>query len=220
VYAGHVAVALALKAREPRLPIAPLALACFGPDWVELLLLIGGKKAGMAVYTHSIPAVLIGAALAAAAYAAFRRPGAGLIFVGWLLHWPADLFTGRKPIFGATPLAGMDLYKVPLADFALETIVIVIGCAIYARRYAARAELRRTIVILATALILLQGAVDVALSVIRNSEWTPSLAQDGWQTQLRCRQLTPAVQDSACLLHFSARTYTVSEPWRRMAPGA
>ena len=32
------------------------------------------------------------------------------------------------------------------------------------------------IVILGAALIALQGAVDVALSVMRNTEWTPSLA--------------------------------------------
>jgi hypothetical protein len=220
VYAGHVAVALALKAREPRLPIIPLALACYGPDWVELLLMIGGRKAGMAIYTHSIPAVIVGASLAAAVYAAFRRPGAWLIMLGWLLHWPADLFTGRKPLFTAEPLVGLDLYKLPALDFLLESVVVVIGCAIYARRYAGRAELRRMVVILAAALILLQGAVDVALSVMRNSEWTPSLALGAWQPQLPCNPATSFARGSACLLHFSPRTPTASERWRRRDPGA
>jgi hypothetical protein len=184
MYAGHAAVALALKAREPRLPIVPLALACFGPDWVEVGLLLVHRAGGMAVYTHSVPAVIVGALIAAGLHAAFRRPGAGLILAGWLLHWPADLLTGRKPFLSSVPLIGLDLYKLPTVDFVLEGIVIVIGCSIYARRYARSAELRRTIVMLAAALILIQGAVDVALSVMRNSPWTPSLARAGRQTQL------------------------------------
>jgi hypothetical protein len=176
VYAGHAAVAIALKRREPRLPVVPLVLAAFGPDWLELLLAIPVKRPGMAIFTHSIPAVLIGGGLAAALWAATRRPGASTIFLAWLLHWPADLFTGRKPVLFPLPLIGLDLYKIPAADFALESVVIVIGCALYARAYPPRGELRRVIVMLGAALIAIQGAVDVALSVMRNSEWTPSFA--------------------------------------------
>src|SRR4051794_10619837 len=209
MYAGHLAIGLALKAREPRLPILPLALACFGPDWVETLLMLGGLRSGVAGYTHSIPAAVAGATIAAAVYAAFRRPGAVLILTGWLLHWPADLLTGRKPLFASTPLIGLDLYDLPVVDFALETVVIAIGCAIYARRYAVRAESRRTIVMLGAALIVLQGAVDVALSVMRNnSEWTPSLAVSAWQAQLSCRATTPLCRDSAYILHRSAGSST------------
>jgi hypothetical protein len=220
VYAGHAALALALKAREPRLPIAPLALAAFGPDWVELALMLPRKHEGMAIYTHSIPAVVIGAALAAGLYAAFRRPGVRLIFLAWLLHWPADLITGRKPLFDATPLVGLDLYKLPIVDFALESLAVVIGCSIYARRFTARAELRRTIVLLGAALILLQGAVDVALAVMRNSEWTPTLVLGRRQTQLECARAVVADQGSACLLQLSSRTSIARERWRRTDPEA
>ena len=163
------------------MPIVPLVLAAFGPDWLELLFMLPVKRAGMAVYTHSLPAVLVGAALAAALYAASRRPGARVLFLAWLLHWPADLFTGLKPVLFSTPLIGLDLYKLPAVDFALESSVVVVGCAIYARRFAARAEMRRVVVILGAALIALQAAVDVALSVVRNSAWTPALAISLWQ---------------------------------------
>ena len=176
MYVGHAAVALALRGREPRLPIVPLVLACYGPDWVEVALMVPHARAGMAQYTHTIPAVVIGAALATALWSLTRRPGAWLLGLGWLLHWPADLFTGRKPLFFPTPLIGLDLYKLPWADFLFESTVVAIGCAIYARGFPARAELRRVIVILGVALIALQAAVDVALSVMRNTEWEPSLA--------------------------------------------
>jgi len=179
VYAGHAAVALVLKSREPRLPLIPLTVACFGPDWVEVLLMFPKPREGMAVYTHSIPAVLGGAAIAGLLFAAFRLPGARYAALAWLLHWPADLLTGKKPLFSGLHLVGLDLYSLPAIDFLLEMVVIVIGCDIYARRFAARGELRRVVVILGTTLVLLQGAVDVTLGVIRKSDWTPSLAWSG-----------------------------------------
>jgi hypothetical protein len=184
VYVGHAAIALALKAREPRLALVPLTMACFGPDWLEVALMIPKARAGMAVYTHSLVAVLLGAAVAGAAYAAFRRPGARLIALAWLLHWPADLLTGRKPMFLGEPLVGLDLYGLPLADFLLESTLVAIGCALYARRLAPRGVQRRVVVMLGTALILLQGAADVALAVMRKAEWTPSLARSARQTQV------------------------------------
>jgi hypothetical protein len=185
VYAGHAAIALALTRREPRLPIVPLVLAAFGPDWLEVLLLIPGPREGTAVLTHSIPAVLIGGGLAAAAYAATRRPGAGTILLAWLLHWPADLFTGRKPLLLAEPLIGLGLYGSPAADFALEAAVVVIGCALYAWTFPPRGDLRRVVVILSAALIALQAAVDVALSVMRDTDWAPSFAEERGRSQPR-----------------------------------
>jgi hypothetical protein len=181
VYAGHAAIALVLSRREPRVPIVPLVLAAFGPDWLDLLLTVPVERHDLAVYTHSLPAVLIGAALAATLYAATRRGGARILLLAWLLHWPADLFTGRKPVLFSQPLIGLDLYKLPAVDFALESLLVALGCVMYARRFPARAELRRVIVILGAALVALQAAVDVALSVMRDSDWTPSLATIRWQ---------------------------------------
>ena len=202
MYSGHAAIALALKPREPKVPIVLLTLAAFGPDWVELALMLPVKREGMAIYTHSLPAVITGAAVAAGMYAATRRPGARSILLAWLLHWPADLLTGRKPILFSQPLIGLDLYKLPAVDFALEALVVVAGCVIYARRFAARAEWRRVVVIMGAALIALQAAVDVALSLMRNSEWSPSLASGRWQPQLRGPQRDggPAIR-----MHFALR---------------
>ena len=176
MYAGHAAIALALRQREPRTAIVPLVLAAFGPDWLEVVLMLATGSSSAAVLTHSIPAVLLGGALAAGLYAASRRPGALSVLLAWLLHWPADLFTGRKPLLHASPLVGLDLYKIPAADFALESVVVIVGCVIYARTFPGRGELRRVVVILGAALIAIQAAVDVALGMMRNSPWAPSLS--------------------------------------------
>ena len=175
MYTGHAAIALALSRREKRLPIALLVLAAFGPDWLEVVLLLPVKESNSAIYTHSIPAVLLGGAVAAGLHAATRRPGARIILLAWLLHWPADLLTGRKPLLFREPLIGLDLYMLPAVDFALESLLVIFGCAMYARGFPPRAELRRVVVILGAALIALQAVVDVALSVMRDSDWTPSL---------------------------------------------
>lgn len=184
MYAGHAAVALALKAREPRLPLLPLVLACYGPDWMEVALMFPSKRVGMAIFTHSIPAVVIGALLSSLLYAAFRKPGARWIALGWSSHWLADLITGQKPMLSSVPLIGLDMYRFPAVDFALESVLVAIACVYFARTYAVRAEQRRVVVMMGIMLVLLQGAVDVTLSVIRKPNTPPSVAEFGGRTQL------------------------------------
>ena len=167
MYLGHSAVALAIKAREPRIPIVPLTVACYGPDWMQWLLGITLRREGMSPYTHSIPAVLIGAGVAAAAYALIaRRPGARWIALAWLLHWPADFFTGSKPVAGVNELVGLQLYARPGIDFALEATVLAIGCALYARAFARSPRQLWLVVALGVALVGIQGALDVALGML------------------------------------------------------
>ena len=145
----------------------------------------------MAIFTHSIPAVVGCAALAGLLHAALRQPGARYVALAWLLHWPADLLTGRKPVFSGSVLVGLDLYGLPAVDFVLESALVVTACVIYARRFALRAELRRVVVILCTTLVLLQGFVDVTLAVIRKSEWAPSLAWSDQPAQLSVSSTAP-----------------------------
>ncbi|HET7188633.1 MAG TPA: hypothetical protein VFI52_10775, partial [Gemmatimonadaceae bacterium] len=124
MYAGHAAVALALKTRDPRVPMVPLVLACYGPDWLETVLGLWHGRNEMSLYTHYLPGLLAGALGAAALYAiVFRRPGGWTILAGWLLHWPADFFTAHKGLLSPTDRIGLDLYNLPLADCLLESLV-------------------------------------------------------------------------------------------------
>jgi hypothetical protein len=172
VYAGHAAIALALETQEPRMAIVPLTVACYGPDWLQWLLALLFERSGMplvsdmSLHTHSVSAIIVCACAAAGGYAlVVRRPGVRWIFVGWLSHWPADFLTGRKPLTGVNDLVGLHLYARPWADFALESVVIVVGCVLYARAFTrAEGQPKRWIVVaLAVALIALQAAMDLTI---------------------------------------------------------
>jgi hypothetical protein len=177
VYAGHAAIALALKARDPRVPIIPLTLACYGPDWIDMALMFPKPREGMAIYSHSLPAVAIGALAASALFALVaRRPGAMSLLIGWLLHWPVDFLTGVKPLIGLDTMVGLDLYHLPAADFAVETVVIVAACLYYLHRRAAEPRQRRTVVALGGALILLQMAFLSHIVRADHVSWHPLLA--------------------------------------------
>ena len=176
MYAGHSAVALALKGRNPEVALLPLVFACFGPDWVDLVLMVLAPFDSTELYSHSIPAVVVGAAMAAGLMTLFGMPGARTVFVGWLLHWPADLFTGLKPLFAAAPLVGLDLYHRPRADFLLESAIVFVGTAIYLRAFPRTRT--RSAIVMATAAMLVatQAAVDYTIVRTDRSRWQPSLA--------------------------------------------
>jgi hypothetical protein len=193
VYAGHAAVALVLKTREPRVPIAVLVAACFGPDWVELFLGLSiGRSAGEA-YSHFIPGVLVGALLAATLYKiVLQLPGARYVALAWLLHWPADFLTAHKPLLDPTHIVGLDLYDLPAIDFTIEGL-LVIGCAfLYARSFATGRAQRRWVAAMALTLLVIQGVLDYGLSNQPWRSWNPSLAQGRRQPHLTVAAAFPA----------------------------
>jgi len=217
VYAGHAAVALALKTRDPRVPIAPLVLACYGPDWLETFLGFFRGRSEMALYTHYLPGLLTGALAAAALYTILlRRPGGWVILAGWLLHWPADFFTAHKGLLSPTDRVGLDLYNLPAADFAVEALLILACCALYGRTFAHSRGQRRWVLAMAALLVGLQAMLDSGLAQAR-PEWNPSLSENQWRTQ-RIFVLSVWVGQSLCMpLALSPATPSASEQWRSMA---
>ena len=220
MYAGHAAVALLLKTREPRLPMVPLTLACYGPDWLECVLGIWRGRNAMALYTHYLPGLLAGALGAAALYVIiYRRPGGWMILSAWLLHWPADFFTAHKGLLSPSDRVGLDLYNLPLVDFALEALLVAGCCALYARTFAHSPAQRRWVAAMAAGLLLLQGMLDYGLS-LSGIPWRPSLTQRDWRPQ---RQFVPSDGRESSLrmpLALSPPTLTVSARWRSMESGA
>ena len=222
MYVGHAAIALALKSREPRVPIVPLVLASYGPDWLETALGLFRGRSEMGLYTHYIPGVIAGAVLAAGLYAlVLRRPGALMILAAWLLHWPADFFTAHKGLLAPHDRIGLDLYNLPAADFVLESVVVVACCALYARAFVSTPQGRRWVVGMATTLVALQGLLDYGFGS-QSPVWSPSLARGRRRPHLV--GVTATVQGrpwSRMALALSRPTNTpASEQWRRTAPVA
>ncbi|MDB4900072.1 MAG: hypothetical protein JWN53_1880 [Gemmatimonadetes bacterium] len=215
MYAGHAAIALAIRSRAPSVPAPLLVAACFGPDWLELLIGIARGRSAGEVYSHFIPAVVGGALVAAGLYALHDRRGAGWILLGWLSHWPADFLTAHKPLFAAQPLVGLDLYDLPAADFALEGTMVVLACLLYARAYAPDPPRRRWVRGLAAVLLFMQGMLDFGISHTPNHQWHPSLGHWTWRPR---PTVVLSVQGPTALrmpLASSPYTFTVSEQWRR-----
>jgi hypothetical protein len=222
VYAGHAAIALALKTREPRIPVGVLVLAAFGPDWAEIALgfAFGGGHAAMWAYAHFIPGVLLGAAIAAGAYAlVFRRPGARYVALAWLLHWPADFLTGRKPLFDLQHRIGLDLYRRPAVDFVLEGGLVLLCCLLYARAFAPDRRQRRWVAVMAASLLALQGVMDYGLRNA-NLPWNPSLALRRWQTRPSFVLRAGHPARVRMPLALSPKTITASVQWRQDKPEA
>ena len=213
MYVGHVAVALALKTREPRVPMVPLILACYGPDWLETFLGFWHGRAQMGPYTHYLPGLFAGALAAAAIYViVFRRPGGWIILSAWLLHWPADFFTAYKGLLSPTDRVGLDLYDLPLADFVLESVIVLICCAWYARTFAHSPLQRRWVIAMAAALVGLQALLDYGLSQ-DDAPWNPSLASHEWRPHLT--SLAPDAVGTAARMPLALvpGTSTTSARW-------
>lgn len=199
-----------------------LVAAAFGPDWVELFLgLLKGRSTGE-VYSHFIPGVLLGACVAALCYEiAFRRRGGRWVAIAWLLHWPADFLTAHKPLIDPGGLLiGLDLYNVPIADFVIES-ALVVGCAwLYRRRYASEHWQRRWIAAAAVALVLIQSVLDYGLWHRRGREWNPSLAQARWQPHLTVAASVDVASPLRMALALTPSTHFVRARWRRTVPEA
>ena len=221
MYAGHAAVALALKARAPRVPVVVLVAACYGPDWVELVLgLWFGRSVGE-VYSHFIPGVVAGALLAAALYKVVTRlPGARYVAIGWLLHWPADFLTAHKPLIDPGHVVGLDFYDLPLVDFSIEALLVIGLSIIYARTFAKDRGQRRVVLALALALLAIQGVLDYGLANQPWRQWNPSLARTRWQPHLTVGFSAGPTPPFCMALALSGGTLTASERWRRTVPVA
>lgn len=145
MYAGHAALATLAKGRRPRIPIALLVPVAFAPDWIEWI----GDALGHydKALSHSLVSVGIGASLVAILYwIVTREPGdASVVWLTYVSHWAVDFITGLKPTWPGGPTVGLMLYDHPLADFPLETVLIVLCWIVYRRSLPAESR-RRAIV--------------------------------------------------------------------------
>jgi hypothetical protein len=130
---GHAGIALLVKRARPRISLPLLIVAAYGCDIVEILFrLLGHDNREL---SHSLISVGVLATVMAGAYFfATRRPAdAAAVWVTYVLHWPADFITGKKPTWPGGPSVGLMFYSYPLQEALFEILVLAICLAIYLR---------------------------------------------------------------------------------------
>jgi hypothetical protein len=141
VYAGHAGIALYVNSRRPRVALALLVPVAFGPDWVQWLIAVfaGNRNASL---SHSLASVVVGATLAGGGYwlATRSRPGALIVWLTYLSHWPADFITAKKALWPNSRDFGLSLYQHPALDIVVESLFVLLCWAAYRRSLSAEAR--------------------------------------------------------------------------------
>lgn len=157
MFAGHAAIAAFAGATRPRIPFLPLVLAAYAADALEIAFHAFGADHAFAMqWSHSITAMVIGGlAFGALTFLGYRRGDVALLAgIVYASHWLCDLLTGEgKPTWVGGPSFGFGLYQDPVADFALETALVIAAGLIYQWRRPTRT---RRIVAAAVVLVALQ----------------------------------------------------------------
>lgn len=130
---GHLGIAgivrsLARERMGNGLVIA-FALASLAPDITDALYFSLGICSPHGLYSHTVYAVVLQAAvIAGASYLLTGSRAVAVTFAAIvLLHIPADALTGRKLLLPGGEMTGLLLYERPLHDFLLEVPIVAVG---------------------------------------------------------------------------------------------
>jgi membrane-bound metal-dependent hydrolase YbcI (DUF457 family) len=169
MYIGHVGAALAAKRVRASIGLLPLLVATYAPDLVDTGMCLAGTYDPRSMLSHSIPAVLFLALAGLTWYALITRDWTGGVIIAAVIvsHMVLDWITGYKPTWPGGPMISLHLYDKPIADFAAEGAVILIGTLLYARNLAAPRRPWLDVSIMLGALLVLQLTIDVAHLLIK-----------------------------------------------------
>jgi hypothetical protein len=178
VIAGHFGIAGAAHASRRDSSLPWLLGAAMAPDVVDALFVVVGSCNPYGLYSHTVPA----AALLAAVVGAVSYFATGQRTTGWLAamlvlaHLPADFVTGRKLFWPGGEMMGLRLYDHPIADFVLESCLVLLGWWLVRKRpWAPRwATGRATLAVL----LAVQLSTDIA-GALRNGVKPSACAKAG-----------------------------------------
>jgi hypothetical protein len=167
MYAGHVGVALGAHGIRKAVPLWLLIIASQLPDWADAGLCLANVRTTVpGLYSHSLPAVGVLAVIGAIAYCFVVRDVAGMLLVAAVVasHAVGDFFTGIKPTWAGGPLIGLQLYHHPVADFAIEALVLVAGWLLYRKSLPEDRRSSLPAFTVLGALLAIQAGADIFLS--------------------------------------------------------
>ncbi len=184
--AGHLGIAYALAARQPRRfgagLFAALVFAAYLPDVLDVVLALLAVCSPSGLYTHTIPSVVVQAAcVGGLVWLLTGSPGLTAIFAGVvLLHPLADFVTGRKLIWPGQELFGLRMYDRPLADAILEVAMVGTGWWLFTGRRGMRGAASASWPLVFA--IVVQCALDVS-SARQKSNVKPNSCASGPSTK-------------------------------------
>lgn len=159
--------ALGAHGTRRAIPFWLLVIASQLPDWADAgFCLAGIRPAAQGILSHSFPAVALIALVVAVAYSIAWRDPAGILIVAAVVvsHAAGDYFTGIKPTWTGGPMIGLQLYKRPVIDFAIEAAVILGGWWIYRRSLEEPRRSSERVFTLLGALLIIQIGADIFIS--------------------------------------------------------
>ena len=161
MYLGHVGIALGAKGVRRDIALLVLLVATYAPDWVDAGLCVMGAYDPRGMLSHSLPATLLLGALSITAYSLYASDlRGGLIVAGVVVsHVLLDLINGYKPTWPDGPTIGLGLYRYPLADLLIESVVILIGVVLYRGTLPARSRAWIDVAAMLGALLVMQSTV-------------------------------------------------------------
>jgi hypothetical protein len=131
---GHVGIAfgaraLDRRAEDARAPMLWLLAASVAPDMLDGVLALGQYCNPEGVFTHSLPAAgILAAIFGVAAFLHTRRVATALLVAALvMLHLPPDYLTGRKALWAGGPVIGLYIYRWGWLDFLAELPVVAGG---------------------------------------------------------------------------------------------
>jgi len=119
------------------------------------------------MYSHSFAAIGVLTLAGALIYLATTRDLVGSAFVAVMVvsHALGDYITGLKPTWSGGPMIGLQLYRHPAVDFAVEAVVVVIGWLIYRAALPSDRRSSREVFSMLGVLLALQLLADIVFSV-------------------------------------------------------
>lgn len=130
---GHIGIACGVQSASPAragtFAFIALLAASGAPDIVDVLYFFANICSPYGLYSHTIQAlVLVAAVVGAAAFLVSGSRATGALFTAVvLLHTPADYFTMNKLLLAGGDLVGLGLYDQPLLDFVIEVPIVIAG---------------------------------------------------------------------------------------------
>ena len=133
MYMGHLGIGLGARRLSHSLPLWALLLATILPDASDALSGFTPWVGWWVEFSHTLLGVASLATFMGLVGWAISRHFVVSVFAGLLVvsHLPADFITSRIQTWRGGPAIGLGLYHYRMADFAVESTVILVGLFFY-----------------------------------------------------------------------------------------